>query len=114
VDGLIGLAGSVDQACAHAASDALREITLATFGTDARRWTMWWAENRGRRRIEWLVAGLRHPDLPVRQAAIEQLARATNATLGYEADGAPENRDAAVQQWLALLQQPRWQRFDVA
>ncbi|HLL81932.1 MAG TPA: hypothetical protein VK420_04750, partial [Longimicrobium sp.] len=114
VDGLIALIGSPDQQCAQAAAEALREITRATFGSDTRRWAAWWAENRGRRRIEWLVASLRHAERDVRQSTIEELARATNATLGFEADAAPEEREAAVRQWEALLQQPRWQRFDVA
>jgi len=114
VEGLIGLTGSVDQMCAQAAAEALKEITRAAFGTEARRWTLWWAEHRGQRRIEWLVAALRNPEPDLRQAAIEELARQTNATLGFEADGLETDREAAVAQWEALIHQPRWQRYDVA
>lgn len=114
IDGLIGMTGSDDQMCAQAAADALREITRASFGTQPRLWQMWWAENRGRRRAEWLVAALRHPELDIRQAAIEELARALNDSLGYEADASNDEREMAVRRWEQLLsQRGRGAKLDV-
>ena len=46
IDGLIGMLGSDDAQCAQAASQALAEITKLSFGTDARQWMLWWAQNR--------------------------------------------------------------------
>ncbi|HZA51432.1 MAG TPA: FrgA protein, partial [Myxococcaceae bacterium] len=108
IDGLINLTGSDDGLCAQAAADALREITRASFGSDQRRWASWWAENRSRSRAEWLVAALRHPELEVRLAAIEELSKALSDTLGYFADAPPAERDAAAKRWDAeLTQNPR-------
>jgi HEAT repeat protein len=108
IDGLIHLTGSDDAACAQAAADALREITRASFGADQRRWAAWWAENRARSRTEWLVAALRHPELEVRLAAIEELSKTLNDTLGYFADAPAAEREAAARRWdAALTEHPR-------
>lgn len=114
IDGLINLTGSDDQMCASAAAEALRDITKATFGTSPRQWTRWWAENRSRRRLEWLVAALRHPELEIRIAAIEEMTRAFNDHLGFDPDGPEAEREAAVRRWEALIhQRGRWERFDL-
>src|SRR5439155_11710 len=105
IDGLIGLSGSDDQMCAQAAAEALKEITKANFGTHQRYWTVWWADNRTRRRIDWLVAGLKHRDLDVRQSAIEELSKAFNDNFGYFADAPSPERDAAVRKWEQALAQ---------
>ncbi len=107
IDGLINLTSSDDEMCAQAAADALKEVTRVTFGTDTRRWTMWWAEARSRRRVEWLVASLRHTDLEVRVASVEELARALGDALGYDAGAPPREREAAVRRWEASLVEPQ-------
>ncbi|MBF5045118.1 FrgA protein [Aggregicoccus sp. 17bor-14] len=107
IEGLINLTGSDDEMCAQAAAEALREVTRATFGLQPRQWTAWWAENRTRRRADWLVAALRHRELDVRLAAFEELSRALNDSLGYLADGSEPEREAAVRRWEAALQDPQ-------
>jgi HEAT repeat protein len=106
IEGLINLTGSDDEMCAQAAAEALREITRATFGLQPRQWTAWWAENRTRRRADWLVAALRHKELDVRLAAIEELSRALNDTLGYYADAPEADRESAVRRWEAAAVDP--------
>ncbi|WP_375770900.1 FrgA protein [Archangium gephyra] len=106
IEGLINLTGSDDEMCAQAAAEALREVTRATLGLDKRAWTAWWAENRGRRRADWLVSSLRHPELDVRLAAIEELSRGLNDTLGYYADAPEAEREAAVRRWEAAMADP--------
>jgi HEAT repeat protein len=107
IDGLIGMTGSDDQMCAQAAAEALQAITRASFGTNPRAWTAWWADNRSRRRIEWLVAALRHPQVETREAAIEELSKSFNERLGYLAEGSPAEREAGVRRWeTALAQMP--------
>jgi HEAT repeat protein len=114
IDGLINLTGSDDQMVANAAAEALRDITKGTFGTTKRLWTGWWAENRGRRRLEWVVAALRHDDLDVRTSSIEELSKAVNDNLGYFPEADPMDREEAVRRWEALIHQPgRWERFDI-
>lgn len=99
IEGLINLTGSDDEMCAEAAAEGLREITRATLGRQPRQWTSWWAENRTRRRADWLVAALRHKELDVRLVAIEELGRALNDTLGYYADAPEAEREIAVRRW---------------
>uniref|UniRef100_UPI001CDABB3A HEAT repeat domain-containing protein n=1 Tax=Stigmatella hybrida TaxID=394097 RepID=UPI001CDABB3A len=101
IEGLIHLTGGDDEMCAQAAAEALREVTRATFGLNPRQWMAWWVENRTRRRADWLVAALRHRELDVRLAAIEELSRALNDTLGYYADAPEAEREAAVRRWEA-------------
>lgn len=106
IEGLILLLGGDDEMCAQAAADALREITRATFGVNPRQWNAWWVENRGKRRADWLVAALRHKELDVRLAALEELSRAINDTLGYLADAPEAEREAAVKRWVAAVMDP--------
>jgi HEAT repeat protein len=106
IEGLINLTGSDDEMCAQAAAEALREITRATFGLNPRQWQGWWAENRTRRRADWLVTALRHKELDVRLAAIEELSRALNDTLGYYADASEADREAAARRWEAAAVDP--------
>lgn len=113
IEGLINLTGSDDALCAQAAAEALYEITRASFGPDQRRWTVWWAENRGRTRGEWLVAALRHPELEVRLAAIEELSKVMNDNYGYFADATPADRDAAARKWdAAIARSPRLKKLE--
>ncbi|MDQ3262938.1 MAG: FrgA protein, partial [Myxococcota bacterium] len=114
IDGLVGLTGSEDQLTAQAAAEALREITRQSHGTNSREWLMWWAENRGRRRIEWLVSALRHRELDIRTSAIEELTRTLNDSLGYAPDGATAEREEATRRWEALMAQGgRWQKIEI-
>ncbi|OJH42127.1 FrgA protein [Cystobacter ferrugineus] len=106
IEGLIPLTHSGDAVCAQAAADALREVTRATFGLDTRAWMAWWAENRSRRRADWLVAALRHPELDIRLAAIEELSRGLNDTLGFYADAPEGEREAAVRRWETVAADP--------
>jgi hypothetical protein len=106
IEGLITLTGSADEACAQAAADALREVTRATLGLDTRAWMAWWTDNRSRRRADWLVAALRHPELDIRLAAIEELSRGLNDTLGFYADAPEGEREAAVRRWEAVAADP--------
>ncbi|WP_404365310.1 FrgA protein [Corallococcus coralloides] len=106
IEGLINLTGSDDAMCAQAAAEALREVTRATLGLQPRQWSAWWAENRSRRRADWLVAALRHRELDVRLAAIEELSRALHDTLGYYADSPDAEREAAVRRWESAAVDP--------
>lgn len=106
IEGLINLTGSDDAMCAQAAAEALREVTRATLGLQPRQWSGWWAENRSRRRADWLVAALRHRELDVRLAAIEELSRALHDTLGYYADAPDAEREAAVRRWESAAVDP--------
>jgi hypothetical protein len=52
-----------------------------------------------------LVAGLSDPDARLRHTCIDVLAEATHERWGYEADGPPDEREAAIRRWNAWLEQ---------
>jgi hypothetical protein len=112
VEGLIGLTGSEDPLCAQAAAEALFEITRANFGNSTRAWTGWWAENRGRRRSEWLVDALGHREGDTRAAAYEELSAALGDSLGYGPEAPPESRRDAQVRWERALGDPRLRAVD--
>jgi hypothetical protein len=112
IEGLIGLTASDDARSAQAAAEALIEITRATFGTSTHPWMAWWAENKGRRRVQWLLAALRNPEAWLRSVAIEELAGALGDTLGYVADGPETERLEAIGRWEESLLDPRLRALD--
>ncbi len=103
IDGLINLTGSEDELCATSAAEALKEVTRASFGTNPRAWTAWWASARSRRRIEWLVEALSSDDFDLRLSAIEELSRTFGDNHGFFADGPREERANSVARWLEVI-----------
>jgi HEAT repeat protein len=103
IDGLINLTGSEDELCATSASEALKEVTRAAFGTNPRAWTAWWASARSRRRLEWLVEALGSDDFDLRLSAIEELSRTFGDNHGFFADGPKDERNAAIGRWQEVV-----------
>ena len=112
IEGLIGLTSSDDALSAQAAAEALIEITRASFGTSTHAWMAWWAENKGRRRVQWLLAALRNPEAWLRSVAVEELAGALGDTLGYAPDGPERERLEAIARWEEALLDPRLRILD--
>lgn len=112
VEGLIGLTGSDDAVAAQAAAEALIEITRVSFGTSTHGWMAWWAENRSRRRAQWLLAALGNAEPWLRAAAAEELASALGDTLGYSPDAPESERAAAVERWEHAVMDPRLRAVD--
>lgn len=57
------------------------------------------------RGLEVLVSGLEDPDARLRSKSLEVLAEGTGQRFGFEADGDPVEREAAVRRWRAWLAQ---------
>ncbi len=112
IEGLIGLTASDDALSAQAAAEALIEITRASFGTSTHAWMAWWAENRGRRRVQWLLAALRNPEGWLRAVAMEELAGALGDTLSYSPDAPERERLEAIARWEQALLDPRLRTLD--
>jgi hypothetical protein len=112
VEGLIGLTASDDALSAQAAAEGLIEITRASFGTSTHAWMAWWAENKGRRRVQWLLAALRNPEGWLRSVAVEELAGALGDTLDYSPDAPERERLKAVARWEQALLDPRLRTLD--
>ena len=112
VEGLIGLTASDDALTAQAAAEGLIEITRASFGTSTHAWMAWWAENKGRRRVQWLLAALRNPEAWLRGVAVEELAGALGDTLDYSPDAPERERLKAIARWEEALLDPRLGTLD--
>ncbi len=112
VEGLIGLTASDDALSAQAAAEALIEITRVSFGTSTHAWMAWWAENKGRRRVQWLLAALRNHEPWLRSVAAEELADALGNTLGYSPDALEPERTLAIARWEEALLDPRLRTLD--
>lgn len=112
IEGLIGLTASDDALSAQAAAEALIEITRASFGTSTHAWMAWWAENKTRRRVQWLLAALRNPEGWLRAVAVEELAGALGDTLGYSPDAPERERLEAIGRWEQALLDPRLRTLD--
>ena len=97
---LVQVLENADPMCAEAASWALRAITAQPLGRDPRRWLLWWKENRGRGRAEWLFGALVHPDRETRAAAAAELTSIAPASpVAYSPDLPPEDREQAARDW---------------
>jgi hypothetical protein len=99
IPNLIQALEGADAATAAAAAEALAAITLQRHGTSPRQWLLWWKENRGRGRAEWLFGGLTAEDREVRAAAAAELARMAPPPVGYSPDMTPEEREPAARAW---------------
>jgi hypothetical protein len=96
---LIQSLDGTDPATAAAAAEALAAITLQRHGTSARDWLLWWKENRGRGRAEWLFGGLTAEDREVRAAAAVELARVAPPPVRYSVEMTPAEREPAARAW---------------
>jgi sugar/nucleoside kinase (ribokinase family) len=99
IPNLIQALDGADPATAAVAAEALAAITLQRHGSDPRRWLLWWKENRGRGRAEWLFGGLTAEDREVRAAAAAELAQAAPPPVDYSPDMAPAAREPAARAW---------------
>ena len=85
---------------------ALALVTRQDFGTDAKRWLAWWAENKERHRLEWLIDSLMHEQAAVRAAAGEELKAITKEFFGYHDDLPRRERERAqarYREWWASV-----------
>ena len=99
IPNLIQALEGTDPPTAEAASAALAAITLQRHGAAARKWLLWWKENRGRGRAEWLFSGLTAEDREVRAAAAAELERIASPPVSYSPDQASEEREQAARAW---------------
>ncbi len=88
-----------DAGTAAASADALSAITMQRHGTAARKWLMWWKENRGRGRAEWLFGALTSEDRELRLMAATELREVAPSPVAYSADLEPRDREQAARAW---------------
>ncbi len=84
---------------AQAAADALAAITMQRLGTDVRKWLLWWKQNRGRGRADWVFSGLTSEDRETRAIAEAELREAGDAPVEYSPDMPAEELRKAARAW---------------
>jgi HEAT repeat protein len=84
---------------AGAASEALTRITLQRLGADPVRWIAWWREWRAAPRSSWMLQALDSPDRDLRQLAADELRRAGEPPVSYQADAPEAERRRAARAW---------------
>ncbi|MEZ4365443.1 MAG: HEAT repeat domain-containing protein [Kofleriaceae bacterium] len=79
-----------------AARRALVQLTRADHST-AKRWRRWWQDHAEQHRIEWLIEALEHKEEALRQAAVDDLRRATGEDFGYRPEQARREREPVIE-----------------
>ena len=100
-----------DSKRAEPARRALVMLTRQDFGTSERKWRRWWDEHKGRHRIEWLIEGLTHKELGIRQGAADDLRKLTGEHFGYHHDLPRRDREGSQQRWRQWWQDLGRRRF---
>jgi hypothetical protein len=78
----------------EAAWRVLRMLTAQDFGNQEAAWRDWFTDNRGRSRVEWLIASLDHEDAEIRAIASSDLIRASGQDYGYRVNMPSDDRRA--------------------
>jgi hypothetical protein len=74
---------------------ALTAIARQDFGTSSAKWQAWWAANKERHRLEWLIDALMHDQAALRAAASDDLKTITKEYFGYYDDLPKRERERA-------------------
>ena len=100
VGALVKLLGDPQEPIRNAACGALARLTnIRAFGRDVRRWRQWWAENKGKRRGDWLAdlaESLARATQELERAAAELRRRLAAAMNDLYAATPPAQRDALL------------------
>jgi len=93
-----------DAVTAGATADALAAITMQKLGPAPRAWLLWWKQNRGRSRREWLFGALTADERELRLQAAAELREAAPSPVNYSADLPVAERQEAARAWAAWFE----------
>ena len=93
-----------DGLTAGATAEALAAITMQRLGPAPRAWLLWWKQNRGRPRRDWLFGALTSDDREIRLRAAAELREAAPSPVNYSADLPEAERQEAAQAWAAWFE----------
>lgn len=97
---LVECLGASSRRVTTAAQQTLSQLSFEAFGSDGRRWMAWYEANRGGDRNAWLVNGLNHANLEIRQMAGDELRHIPGLLVNYMAS-APEAQRRRAQALVA-------------
>ena len=95
---LIDVVGRDSRRAEHARR-ALVALTKQDLGTSERKWRRWFEDHRKQHRIEWLIEGLVHKEVAIRQSAADDLRKLTGEHFGYHHDLPRRDREQSQQRW---------------
>ena len=113
VPALIPLLDDPDVEIANTARTALTVVTRQDFGNSAQKWSLWWAQNHDRHRLEWLIDALMHDHAALRALAGEELKTTTKEYFGYYDDLPKRERERAqsrYREWWNSIGRVRFSR----
>jgi hypothetical protein len=93
-----------DAVTAGATAEALTAITMQRLGPAPRAWLLWWKQNRGRPRRDWLFGALASGDRELRVQAAAELREAAPSPVNYSADLPEAERQEAARAWAAWFE----------
>ncbi|MBU1220620.1 hypothetical protein KKF34_00885 [Myxococcota bacterium] len=81
-------------------AEALKMITLRDYKDNVNRWASWWALNKQRHRILWLIEALRQSEKSLKVIAITELYRITGEKFNFRPDADPEENEESIKTWI--------------
>lgn len=112
VPSMIQLLGDADREVSGAARWSLVVLTRQDFGADQDYWSRFWAANRSRHRVEWLIDALTHESRDIRRAAGDELKNVTKEYFGYYDDLPEAERERVQQTYRAWWEREGRARFE--
>jgi hypothetical protein len=97
---LIALLDQKDRALKETVARALTEIAKQDFGTSHWRWRRWWAKNRHKNRIEWLLEGLSSRSVELRGSAVHELRTLSGSHMGFDENASRRDRERGRLRWV--------------
>jgi len=99
VPALVELLANADRQLSIPAHRALVAITCQDFGSNTKKWRLWYEDNQHRHRVQWLIEGLMHSEQSLRSAAGIELQKVTQVYYGYVASAPKRDRERAQRRY---------------
>jgi len=96
----VSLLASPEVEVIRAAHASLVRLSCQDFGTNKKKWAVWFDKQGHRHRVEWLIDGLMHSDERLRRRAGDELEHLTQEDFGYDPGLSKKERAAAQQTYL--------------
>lgn len=100
IEPLLTILRDANSDLARLIAEALKMITLRDYKDNVNRWASWWALNKQRHRILWLIEALRQSEKSLKVIAITELYRITGEKFNFRPDADPEENEESIKTWI--------------
>jgi hypothetical protein len=107
----VSLLDSPEDRVIRAAHASLVRLSCQDFGTNKKKWTAWYDKHGDLHRVEWLIAGLMHPDERLRRRASDELKHLTQEYFGYDPGLSKKEREAVQKKYRTWWQSVGFRMF---